>query len=78
MIAMSAVAGLLARAEACRRRIAAIEEQLSAERELRESIIVEMRDRGLSWAECSKAIGLSPARCSTIVAEAPEAVQIIG
>lgn len=78
MIAMNAIAGLLARADACRRRMAAIEEQLAAERELRQLIIVEMRDSGLSWSACSKAIGLSPSHCSTIVAEAPEPVQIVG
>lgn len=77
MIGMTAVVDALrARAQASRREVAAIEEQLSGARERRQTIIVEMRDVGLSWAMIAGDIGLSPSHCSTIVAEAPEPVTI--
>jgi hypothetical protein len=77
IIAMSAAADALeARALACHRAIASIEANLVAERERRQQIIVGMRDEGLSWARCARAIGLSPSQCATIVANAPEPVTV--
>lgn len=49
-------------------RIAQLHEDLSAEQERRDGLIVALRDSGLTWPAIAKASRLSQARCVAIAA----------
>jgi hypothetical protein len=70
--------GLLQRAAACRQRIAGLEETLEAERERRAALITELRDANVSWKDTAAAVGISPSYCSSILADQPGPVELVG
>ncbi len=63
-------APLLARLSSSADRLAQLDEETEAERRRRDELIVELRDRGLSWSKIGKAARLSPGRCVAVVGSA--------
>lgn len=60
----------LERLKATADRIALLEADIDIERERRDSLIVSLRDAGVSWSALSMAARVSPGRCVAIVGNA--------
>jgi len=66
---LAGLSDTLTRLSASSARIAALEEALAAEQELRGSLVIEARDQGGSWRTISRAARRSVSRCVAIVGE---------